>query len=283
MTDTNTELRTAFHAALERLRGIVGPTESAAVAFSGGVDSSLLLKVAFDCLGERAVGVTAISESLPGGEREAAESIAREIGVRHVVIRTHEVFNSQYLANTPARCFHCKEEVYRRITDWAAQNGYAQVMDGFNLDDLADHRPGRDAGIQLGVRSPLIEAGLDKQAIREIAASLGLPVAGKPAMACLSSRIPHGTPITIEALSRIDRAESHLRRLGLTQVRVRHFDTVARIEVAPAEMSLLLAERESIIARFTDLGYQVVTLDLLGYRQGSLHAGPRLLERAHGQ
>ncbi|MBI4467884.1 MAG: ATP-dependent sacrificial sulfur transferase LarE [Acidobacteria bacterium] len=259
---------------LVRLRGLIKELESVAVAFSGGVDSSVVLKVAYDCLGERAVGVTAISESLPAGELEQAQALAREIGVRHVMVQSRELSNPDYLANTMARCFHCKDEVYSQIHEWAGRNGYAKVLDGFNADDLADHRPGHDAGLKLGVRSPLLEAGLNKQAVRALARSLGLPVADKPALACLSSRIPYGTPVTIEALRQVDRAETQLRSLGLTQVRVRHFGPVARIEVLPAEIPLLLSLREPVLARLRDLGFRTITIDLEGYRSGSLNGIP---------
>lgn len=256
---------------LRTLRRLLADLGSVAVAYSGGVDSALVLKVAFDQLGDRAVGVTAVSESLPAGELEGAETLAREIGARHVTLRTDELTNADYLANTTARCFHCKDEVYRKIAGWAVENGLAQVIDGFNLDDLSDHRPGHDAGLRLGIKSPLIDAGLGKKEIRELARQMGLPVAEKPALACLSSRIPYGTPVTIGALKQIDRAESYLRGLGLTQVRVRHFGSRARIEILPEEFDRLLCRRRDVVGRFQELGYAEVTLDLAGYRAGSLN------------
>ena len=256
---------------LGRLEQLIAELGSAAVAFSGGVDSAVVLKVASDKLKDRVVGITAVSESLPSGELKLARAFARTIEARHVIVRTDELSNADYAANTTARCFHCKDEVYRKIKDWAAQHGFPWVIDGFNLDDLADHRPGHDAGVQLGVKSPLIDAGLGKKEIREIARQLGLRVADKPALACLSSRIPYGTRVTVGALKQIDHAESYLRELGLPQVRVRHFGSKARIEILPGEFHRLFGTKKAIVQRFHELGYAEVTLDLAGYRMGSLN------------
>jgi uncharacterized protein len=263
---------------LESLRQLVVELGSAVVAFSGGVDSSFMLKVAHDCLGARAVGLTAVSPSLASGELEEAQSIAAHIGAAHQVIESHEVEDPRYLANTQARCYFCKTEVYAELRKWAHGHGFKHVIDGLNLDDLSDRRPGRQAASEQGIISPLAEVGLAKSEIRELSKALGLPTWDKPALACLSSRIPHGTEVSLEALTQIDRAELVLRRLGIRQVRVRHHDGIARLEVEPADFDRVLTQRETIVASLRDLGYTFVALDLQGYRPGGLNA-PLELQR----
>src|SRR2546423_6689437 len=190
-----TSLETKLNDLRERIKGVA----SCAVAFSGGVDSTLVLKVAHDALGDRVIAVTALSESLPNGELEAAEEIARTIGVKHLVIRTFETRDEKYLANAANRCYFCKTEMYARIGDLARSKGFDCVLDGLNRDDLDDRRPGRAAAIEHGVISPLVDAGLTKSEVRKLSRKFGLPTWDKPALACLSSRIPHGTPITLQS------------------------------------------------------------------------------------
>ena len=262
------ELNTKLNGLRERIRGV----GSCLVAFSGGVDSTFVLKVAHETLRERVIGVTALSESLPAGELEEAQDLARRIGARHVVLRTFETRDENYLANAANRCYFCKTEMYTRISDFAREEGVGAVLDGLNQDDLQDRRPGRAAAIERGVISPLVDAGLTKTEIRTLSREMGLPTWDKPALACLSSRIPHGTPISLQALSQVDRAESYLRRLGVGQVRVRHHGTVARIEVEPNDFPLLKLRETEINAHLNGLGFAEVVVDPLGYRTGILNS-----------
>ena len=246
---------------------------SVLVAYSGGVDSALLLKVAVDELGERAVAALADSEAYDAEETSAAAQLAEQMGARLVRLRTRELDDPRYAANGADRCYFCKTELFDQLEPLRAELGLAHVAYGMNRDDHGDWRPGQRAARERGVRAPLDEAGLGKEAIRALARHLGLPVWDKPAEACYSSRIPYGTPVTAEALARIGRAERALRRLGLRQVRVRHHDTVARIEIDPAEFPRLLEPelRERVVAEVRAAGYRYVALDLQGYRTGSLN------------
>jgi uncharacterized protein len=253
---------------LDKLREAIARWPSCAVAFSGGVDSTLVLKVAHDVLGDRVIAVTALSESLPNGELEAAEELARAIGPKHCVIRTFETLDKNYLANAANRCYFCKTEMYARIGDFARSEGIDCVLDGLNTDDLDDRRPGRAAAIEYGVISPLVDAGLTKIGVRELSRQFGLPTWDKPALACLSSRIPHGTPITLQSLSQVDRAETFLRKLGVGQVRVRHHGETARIEVEPRDFSLVHSHKSEITSRLNALGFREVVLDPEGYKTG---------------
>lgn len=245
--------------------------ERVAVAYSGGVDSTLVLKVAHDCLGEGAVALTAISASMPGEERLAAAALAQQIGVRQVMLKSHETDDPRYLNNAPDRCYFCKSNVYDHLLEYAAREGYHYVVDGTNSDDAHDHRPGRQAARERGVRSPLQEAGLTKAEIRAWARQLGLPNWDKPAAACLSSRVPYGTPITLSLLSQVEQAEAILKGMGLHQLRVRHHGPVARLEVEPEEFPVILSHRAELVSRLQAVGYTYITLDLAGFRSGSLN------------
>src|SRR6266404_8657196 len=251
---------------LNLLRDGIRRNESAVVAFSGGVDSTFVLRVAHDVLGDRVIGVTALSASLPSGELDEAQKVAEQIGARHVVLRTFETQDENYLANAANRCYFCKTEMYSRIKAFAQEEEIKSVLDGLNQDDLSDRRPGRAAAMEHGVISPLVDAGLKKAEVRELSREMGLPTWDKPALACLSSRIPHGTPITLQALNQVDRAESYLRKLGVGQVRVRHHGDTARIEVEPRDFLLIRTREREIAAQLKSLGFANVLLDPEGYR-----------------
>lgn len=250
---------------------------SALVAFSGGVDSTYLAAVAHDVLGDRAVAVTAVSPAVPAAEIEQAREVAWTIGIRHEMIETLEMESPQYVRNAPDRCYHCKVGLFCQLKIRASALRLAFVLDGSNADDERDLRPGRRAAAEHGVRSPLLEAGLTKDEIRRFSKERGLPTWDKPSMACLASRIPYGTPISHEALAQIEAAESLLHGMGLRQLRVRHHGRTARIEVEPADMALLLSEekRRRVVQGLKALGYIYVTLDLAGFRSGSLNEGLR--------
>ncbi len=211
-------------------------------------------------------------ESLPSGELEEAEELARAIGARHIVLRTFETQDPNYLANAANRCYFCKTEMYARISAFARSEGFAAVLDGLNQDDLSDRRPGRAAALEHGVISPLVEAGLNKEDVRVLSRQFELPTWDKPALACLSSRIPHGTPITLQALTQVDRAEAFLRKLGVRQVRVRHLGATARIEVERRDFNLVRLRESEITAHLNALGFADIVLDPEGYRAGNLHS-----------
>lgn len=275
----------ARHEALQRLRRLVRGYESTITAFSGGIDSTLVAVVAQQELGKRALAVTAVSPSLPPSEREETARLAAALNLRHRFIETRELDDPRYAANPRDRCYFCKTHLYEALAPLARRIGARYVLNGFNLDDRGDWRPGARAAAERGdlVRSPLLDAGFDKAMIRAVARDLGLPNWDKPAMACLASRIPYGTPVTVEALERIANAEAALRALGLRQLRVRHHGEIARIETDAEGMALLL--REEIRARAVEgvrrAGYAFVALDLAGYRRGSLNETPAVEKAGH--
>ena len=244
---------------------------SVLVAYSGGVDSTLLLKLAMDELGEGAVAVLASSPAYPESEQQEARDLARSLGARLVEVTTSEVELEAYARNHPDRCFHCKEELFDTLEPVQRDLHLAHLAYGATADDAGDHRPGHASAVRRGVRFPLLDAGLAKSDIRAAARALGLPNWNKPSFACLSSRIPHGTPVTVAALRQIEAAEAALKGLGFTQVRVRHHGDVARIEVGEAEIPRLIEERGRVAIAVREAGYKFVSADLEGYSTGSLN------------
>ena len=270
---TNAKESRTVEQKMDTLRSIIGEMESLIVAYSGGTDSAFLAATASEILGNKALSVTAKSPSLAPAELRDAGALAEKLGLNHRVIETHEVERDDYAANNPDRCFFCKDELYTYLSDFAKDEEYAVIANGTNIDDLGDFRPGISAAKQYGVRSPMVEANLTKSEIRHLSEGMNLPTWDKPAQACLSSRIPYGTMVTVEALTQIAEAEEYLHSLGIRQLRVRHHDTVARIEVEPEDFLTLSSEevRTEVVSKFREIGYSYVTLDLQGFRSGSLN------------
>lgn len=242
------------------------------IAFSGGVDSAFLAKAAYDALGKRCIAVTACSETYPSRERKQAAALAQQFGFPHRMIDTSELAIPAFTGNPPDRCYYCKKELFQRLWHLAKAEGFEHVADGSTVDDISDFRPGRHAAKEQQVCFPLKEVGLSKEEIRLLSKEMGLPTWNKPSSACLASRIPYKDPITQEKLRQIDLAEEYLRGLGILQCRVRHHGSIARIEVSADDFSLITSElRKEIISRFRSIGFSYVTLDLSGYRTGSMN------------
>ncbi len=262
-----------WQAKLDRLRELFSQMDQALIAYSGGVDSTLVAKIAFDELGNRALAVTADSPSLLPEELEEAVAQAEAIGIRHEVVTTYEMDNPNYTSNPINRCYFCKSELHDTLKTLALRRGYPYVIDGVNADDLGDYRPGIQAAQERGVRSPLAEAGVTKLEVRQISQHLGLPWWNKPAQPCLSSRFPYGEEITLEKLHRLGRSERYLRNLGLKNFRVRSDRNTARIEVMPEDIQDFVTKTDlnQLVTAFQEYGFTYVTLDLEGYRSGKLN------------
>jgi uncharacterized protein len=261
----------------DRLRATLLEARSVLVAFSAGVDSTFLLKAAHGVLGDRAVALTATSATIPPGELEAAQDFARALGCRHIVIDSHELANPAFTQNPANRCFFCKDELYRICRAQAERLGIETVIDGTNLDDLKDHRPGLQAAKQWRVRHPLVEAEMSKSDIRRYSHELNLPTWDKPSSPCLSSRFPYGTEINLERLSKVAACERIMKELRFREFRVRYHGDLARIEVSQEEFDRLMEKptRDTVVQKFKDIGFHYVSLDLQGYRTGSMNEALR--------
>ncbi len=257
---------------LKKLIEILKDMQSAVLAYSGGVDSTFLFK-ALQLSGLRALAGTAVSEIMPRREVLSVKKLAKEIGIKHMIIETHELSNKKFVSNTPERCFVCKDNRFKILKDIAISEGYRFVIEGSNIDDMKDVRPGTKAAAKHGVRSPLIEAGFSKKKIREVSKELGLPTWNKPSSPCLATRFPYGHRITKEALARVEKAEDFMKSFGFHEIRVRDHGSIARIEVEEDKIGLLLTpERRKIISeKLKSLGYKFISLDLDGYKSGSMN------------
>jgi pyridinium-3,5-biscarboxylic acid mononucleotide sulfurtransferase len=264
-------IRAASAGKLAAMKEGLAGCASALVAFSAGVDSTLVLAVAREVLGDRVVALTAHSPSVPQAERDEAAALAARLGARHLVVESHEGDDPRYVANATDRCYFCKSELYRLCLETARREGIAAVLDGFNADDRRDHRPGRQAAEERAIRSPLAEAGLTKDEVRAWSEAYGLPTWDKPQMACLASRIPYGTPVTPERLGQVERAEAALRAAGLRSFRVRHHGDIGRIEVAADELEAAFVRRAELAAAVRTAGFRIAALDLEPFRSGRMN------------
>ncbi len=269
----NKKIHKSIQVKYEELKKALKKMGKVLVAFSGGVDSTFLLKVARDVLGENVLAVIAGSETYPEKERKEAERLARKLNVRYKMIRTQELENPDFAANPPQRCYFCKRELFAKLKDIAKEEGISSILDGSNYDDLKDFRPGAKAARELAIRSPLKEVRLRKHEIRQLSQKLNLPTWNKPSLACLSSRFPYYTRIETESLRRVAQAEECLKKLGFSQIRVRHHGQIARIELEPDEFPKIMEReiRKAVIRNLKKLGYIYITLDLAGYRTGSMN------------
>ena len=267
MAKTNTEEK------LDHLKKTLRDMGTVLVAYSGGVDSTFLAVTAHEVLGKNSLAVFAASPVAPPMEKEEAEALAHNIGLRFKIIESSEMSNPDFVANPPERCYYCKRELFSELKPIAQAEGLKWIADGTNADDLSDFRPGRKASAEAGIRSPLLEAGLTKAEIRQLSHAQGLPTWDRPASPCLASRIPYGIPVTAETLNKIARGEQYLHSLGLRQLRLRHHGDIARIELDPEDMDKIIKPeiRQDIVKHLKALGYKYVTLDLTGYRIGSLN------------
>ncbi|AEF17716.1 MULTISPECIES: ATP-dependent sacrificial sulfur transferase LarE [Thermoanaerobacterium] len=257
----------------ENLKKYIEKLGSAVIAFSGGVDSTFLAKVCYDVLKDRCVAVTATSSTYPQREFKEAQELAKQIGIRHRIIRSEELEIEGFSKNPIDRCYYCKSELFSKLKNVAEEEGIEYVLDGTNYDDTGDFRPGRRAARELGVKSPLLECGFTKNDIREMSKILGLPTWNKPAYACLSSRFPYGQEITDQKLSMVDKAEEYLLKLGFVGFRVRHHGDIARIELDQKQINMMLDEsvRKNVVLKLKEIGFKYVSLDLEGYRTGSMN------------
>jgi uncharacterized protein len=262
---------------VERAKARISSVDGAIVAFSAGVDSTFVLAVAREVLGERAVALTAHSPSVPQREREEARALAARLGVRHLERESHEQEEPGYVANATDRCYYCKRELYRLCAAAARELGFSAILDGFNSDDRRDHRPGHRAATEALVLSPLAEAGLSKLEVRAWSEAYGLPTWDKPQMACLASRIPYGTPVTPERLAQVERAEAEVRALGFHDLRVRHHGDVGRVEIGEGELEAAFTRRAEIAAAVKGAGFKFAALDLEPFRSGRMNAAAGVL------
>jgi len=260
---------------LRILKEMLPQLESVLLAYSGGVDSTLLLKLCRDAVNVKVLAVTAKSPTYPSQELASAVEMAKSLSARHLIIESKELDNPHFSANSPERCYYCKLELFHELKRIAVEEGIQNIIDGTNYDDLGDFRPGMRAAMEYGVRHPLLEAKLAKEEIRLISKEMGLPTWDKPSLSCLASRIPYDMPITMESLAIVEEAETFLHNLGIGQLRIRHHGLTARIEVEPRDMPLLLEDnnRNRILTYLKELGYIYITLDLAGYRTGSMNEG----------